>query len=217
MKPTEQQPIGHLIAPSGPVPAAFTVDAPLSIRERAFDLYVPPFRFQAGYVFDGASRMVADQGGFGGEMEDAIAARVRGWGRIGSIKPDPEALQDEVGAMLAEALTEFWNRRPIQLQGEASPQGAMLDAEAARSARIHEAQPNGQDESDEHLLRKAAEALTESDVYTLIGHAEFLRLQGKEDMPRFFLDLAERIARVRGDNAGADRCAALLQRIGRGK
>jgi hypothetical protein len=29
MKPTEQQPIGHLIAPSGPVPAAFTVDAPL--------------------------------------------------------------------------------------------------------------------------------------------------------------------------------------------
>jgi hypothetical protein len=91
----------------------------------------------------------------------------------------------------------------------------MLDAENAEGTSASSG-PNGQDESDEHLLRQAAEALTESDVYTLIGHAEFLRLQGKEDMPRFFLDLAERIARVRGHNAGADRCAALRQRIGRG-
>lgn len=33
--------------------------------------------------------------------------RVRGWGRI-SYLPDPEALQDKVGEILGQALTEFW-------------------------------------------------------------------------------------------------------------
>jgi hypothetical protein len=56
--------------------------------------------------------------------------------------------------------------RPVQPQGEASTQGAMLDAEDARSARIHEAQPNGQDESDEHWMLQAAEALEEADTTT---------------------------------------------------
>ncbi|WP_240049387.1 hypothetical protein [Burkholderia thailandensis] len=36
--------------------------------------------------------------------------------------------------------------------------------------------------------------LTDSDVYTLIGHAELLRGRGETDMPAWCLDLAHRIA-----------------------
>lgn len=41
--------------------------------------------------------------------------------------------------------------------------------------------------------------LTIDDVHTIIGHAVALRLDGKEDMPRYFLGLAERIAELLGD------------------
>lgn len=72
-------------------------------REAAFELYQPPFRFESGYIFDAKGRMVSDDGGV-----DATA-RVRGWGHIAYL-PNPERLQDEIGAMVAEALTEFWSR-----------------------------------------------------------------------------------------------------------
>jgi hypothetical protein len=43
-------------------------------------------------------------------------------------------------------------------------------------------------------------SLTENDVFTLIGHAEYLRLvRGQTDMPAYFFDLAARIARTIGD------------------
>jgi hypothetical protein len=90
------------LAPSGP-PFG-------SKRAAALALYKPPFMFVHGYIFDADSRMVADQDGFQGGVETHIAARVRGWGRIGYM-PDAEALQDEVGAVIAEALTEFWTAR----------------------------------------------------------------------------------------------------------
>lgn len=78
-----------------------------SKRAAALALYKPPFRFLHGYIHDADTQMVADQGGFEGAVETHIAARVRGWGRIGYM-PDAEALQDEVGAVIAEALTAFW-------------------------------------------------------------------------------------------------------------
>ena len=82
-----------------------------SKRAAALALYKPPFKFSMGYIYDGGSRMVADQDGFGEDSKvfESVAARVRGWGRIGYM-PDAEQLQDEVGAVIAEALTEFWNR-----------------------------------------------------------------------------------------------------------
>lgn len=81
-----------------------------SKRAAALALYKPPFRFQHGYIFDAGGHMVADQGGFAADdktVEGSVAARIRGWGRIGYM-PDPEALQDEVGTVVAEALTAFW-------------------------------------------------------------------------------------------------------------
>jgi hypothetical protein len=78
-----------------------------SKRAAALALYEPPFKFMHGYIYDAKGRMVADQDGFEGGVEAHIAARVRGWGRIGYL-PDAAALQDEVGAILAEALTAFW-------------------------------------------------------------------------------------------------------------
>jgi hypothetical protein len=35
--------------------------------------------------------------------------RVRGWGRIQYL-PNPEALQDKVGEMIAEAITDYWKK-----------------------------------------------------------------------------------------------------------
>jgi hypothetical protein len=78
-----------------------------SKRKAALALYRPPFRFLHGYIYDAAGHIVADQDGFEGKVAGSIAARVRGWGRI-SYMPDPEALQDEVGAILVEALNKFW-------------------------------------------------------------------------------------------------------------
>lgn len=79
-------------------------------RAAALALYKPPFKFRMGYIHDAGGHMVADQDGFGegSKVFDSIAARVRGWGRIGYM-PDAEALQDEVGAVLADALTAYWN------------------------------------------------------------------------------------------------------------
>ena len=71
------------------------------IRQRALDLYKPPFKFECGYIQDSKHRMVADQ------HDGPDSLRVRGWGRI-SYMEDPEKLQDEVGALIAEALTEKW-------------------------------------------------------------------------------------------------------------
>lgn len=77
-----------------------------SLRQRAIDLYKPPFRYdqRGGYIWDAENQMVADNHT---DPKDDAALRVRGWGRIGYLD-DPEALQDEVGAVLAEALTAYW-------------------------------------------------------------------------------------------------------------
>lgn len=70
------------------------------LRDKAKELYKPPFRHDRGYIFDADSNMVADDA-------EANIMRVRGWGRIGYME-DPELLQDEVGVMIAEALTAYW-------------------------------------------------------------------------------------------------------------
>lgn len=79
-----------------------------TIREAAFNLYTAPFRYDTGYIWDSKDEMVADQGGID-ELEKIM--RVRGWGRIQYLKNfKPEQLQDQVGKLCAEALTNLWNR-----------------------------------------------------------------------------------------------------------
>ncbi|MBT2299203.1 hypothetical protein J7E70_01875 [Variovorax paradoxus] len=82
-----------------------------SKRAAALALYKAPFHFIHGYIYDANHKMVADQDGFEGAVHEHVAARVRGWGRIGYM-PDAAALQDEVGAVLADALTAFWSAQP---------------------------------------------------------------------------------------------------------
>jgi hypothetical protein len=82
------------------------------LKLRALALFTPPFEFYRGYIFDAEHSMVADQ--YNGED-----LRVRGWGRIQKM-PDAEALQDAAGALIAEALTEYWNRRAAP-SAEAAP------------------------------------------------------------------------------------------------
>lgn len=76
------------------------------MKDKAKELYTPPFRFEYGYIFDANGNMVADNRTDG---EDA-ALRVRGWGRI-QYHENPEQLQDAVGELIAEALTEFWSKK----------------------------------------------------------------------------------------------------------
>lgn len=79
------------------------------INSRALAIYKPPFRFDRyGYIWDADNHMVADN-----HIEkdaDGAALRVRGWGRISYLE-DAEQLQDEVGRMIAQALTEYWERK----------------------------------------------------------------------------------------------------------
>ena len=70
----------------------------------AVKLYKPPFRYERGYIFDADNSMVADN-----DAQDTVG-RVRGWGRIQYL-PNPEILQDRVGELIAQALTEFWEKK----------------------------------------------------------------------------------------------------------
>ena len=69
----------------------------MTIRQAAFDLYVPPFRYERGYIWDSNDHMVSDNDM--GNVKGLIATRIRGWGRIQYMdKPElrAAALQDEV-------------------------------------------------------------------------------------------------------------------------
>lgn len=92
------------------------------LRNKSIGLYTPPFRFEHGYIWDAKGQMVADNHVDG---EDA-ALRVRGWGRI-SYMENPEALQDEVGNVIALAMTEFWERRKAEM--DSKPVAYMYDGE----------------------------------------------------------------------------------------
>ena len=76
----------------------------------AMKLYSPPFRYDRGYIWDAQNNMVADD-----DAQD-VALRIRGWGRI-SYMPDAEALQDKVGELIAQAMTEFWVTHIVKLRG----------------------------------------------------------------------------------------------------
>ena len=76
------------------------------LLQAALELYEAPFKFQYGYIYDAKNRMVADDDG------QDVALRVRGWGRISNL-PNPEQLQDTVGELIAQALTEFWRRKSM--------------------------------------------------------------------------------------------------------
>lgn len=93
-------------APQEPNP---TLPTTISRRDAAMALYTPPFKHLYGYIYDSKGLMVADSGDVEGpkSVEAAVASRVRGWGRIGYM-PDAKALQDEVGVMMAEALTLYY-------------------------------------------------------------------------------------------------------------
>lgn len=78
-------------------------------RGQALACYVAPFHFRLGYIWDAKNRMVADVPT--NEQDQGLAVlRVRGWGRLQyRTDCDPEALQDMVGYLIAEALTRLWD------------------------------------------------------------------------------------------------------------
>jgi len=86
------------------------------LRKRAFALYKPPFRFDAlgGYIWDANNEMIADQKDV--EKLNAAVCEVRGWGRMKYLV-SPEELQDTVGELIAEALTDLWKKEHSSHKG----------------------------------------------------------------------------------------------------
>jgi len=85
------------------------------LRRIGLEFYKGPFRFDhlGGYVWakgdesTSGSQMFADL-----EGASERCARIRGWGALQYLKDvDCEALQDEIGVMFAEAITEYWDRQ----------------------------------------------------------------------------------------------------------
>ncbi|HCI3934193.1 TPA: hypothetical protein NO318_006843, partial [Pseudomonas aeruginosa] len=91
------------------------------LRKRALALYTPPFSYDSfgGYIWDAKQNMVADN--HVDYMEN------------------PEELQDEFGAMLAEALTEYVERRNGSEEGHVVVPRELLEEllEAAKDGAAH--------------------------------------------------------------------------------
>jgi hypothetical protein len=90
------------------------VSEPTDPRKEAMSVYKPPFTFLHGYIYDSQHLMVADDGPITGEggVAGAVAARVRGWGKLG-YRPDGAKIQDEIGQMMADALNEYYAARQV--------------------------------------------------------------------------------------------------------
>lgn len=58
------------------------------------------------------------------------------------------------------------------------------------------------------------DSLMDEDIFTLIGHAEFLRMRGESDMPAYFFDLARRIAQP-FNSCLADQCKEMADDLAR--
>ncbi|AKE70330.1 TPA: hypothetical protein ACGJ7L_006459 [Pseudomonas aeruginosa] len=105
------------------------------LRKRALALYTPPFSYDSfgGYIWDAKQNMVADN-----HVDGDQVLRVRGWGRIVYME-NPEELQDEFGAMLAEALTEYVERRNGSEEGHVVVPRELLEEllEAAKDGAAH--------------------------------------------------------------------------------
>jgi hypothetical protein len=74
----------------------------MDLKKEAMSQFKAPFSYHGGFIFDADSNMVSDDSG-----GDHIA-RVRGWGRLGYLENGGE-IQDKIGELIAEALTEYWN------------------------------------------------------------------------------------------------------------
>lgn len=76
-------------------------------KQKAIALLKPPFKMVCGYIYDSADdqNMVADDG----DCEIGTIARLRGWGRLGSL-PDGSEIQDAIGEVIVQALNEYFER-----------------------------------------------------------------------------------------------------------
>lgn len=78
-------------------------------RKEAMKIYRPPFKHYRGYIHDAEGHMVSDDD----QVNRTVAHRVRGWGRI-SYLPNAEAIQDEIGVLMADALNEYYAAHGIK-------------------------------------------------------------------------------------------------------
>ena len=121
-------------------------------RKAAMAVYAPPFTYLHGYIYDSQNLMVADGGSVGDppSVKGAVAARVRGWGRLGYSLNGAE-LQDEIGQMMVDSLNALYANmaQPVQpahaptyseLDRIASDLQALCDQQALRLGAL-EAQP----------------------------------------------------------------------------
>ncbi len=74
----------------------------------SFALYEPPFTYDSTYIFDSKRNMVMNVN----KMQESELV-LRGWGRIRGME-NAEALHDAVGAHIAMALTEYWEKGLIR-------------------------------------------------------------------------------------------------------
>lgn len=143
-------------------PTPTPAPSPSALRDRAFAVYTPPFRFEGGYVWDAKRNMVADDKG------DPL--RVRGWGRI-SYMQEPEGLQDAVGALIAEALTAHWNTR-------APVSGAEREAGRVEAAIVAWLRDHGTTKRQRGYFARIAHAVERGDWRRFLI-VDTLRAEGK--------------------------------------
>lgn len=83
-------------------------ETPEQQEKRLMAYYQPPFKAEFGFIKDSSGRPTSDMGGAEGLAVNEIA-RVRGYGFL-SYKKGTQSLLRTMGKIIAEALTEYWQK-----------------------------------------------------------------------------------------------------------
>ena len=84
-------------------------------KKLILEIYKAPFAHHCGYINDADGEMVADDAG----VDFTSVLQMRGWGHLtgrGALGLDHDTaaeIQDELGDMIAEALTQYWNSMEV--------------------------------------------------------------------------------------------------------
>lgn len=146
-------------------------------------------------------------GGFHEGFYDPETRAIAAWNR----RPAPAAGGDGLPELPEQVARVYWTLHD-------GPHVGWQSYKAMNAAILEGPQPEKPLYTADQMRQYARDAvaakvpLTDDDVFSLVGHAEFLRMDGQEDMPAWLLEFACRVAQAIGDPELLSRTKSLAAR-----